>query len=801
MLNDIRVGVRSLLKDCGFTAAAVLTLALGIAANSTIFTIVNAVLLRDLPFTEPDRIVDLGEVSYLDLQDWRASSRTLAGIAAFDEQSMSLSDEEIGAERYLGAYISSNAFALIGQRPILGRDFRPEDDRIEAAPVVILGHDVWRTRYSSDPGVVNRTIRVNGVPATVVGVMPAGFGFPQIAQLWQPLSLLRSEVLDDRDAQFLAGFGKLRPGATSEQASADLGAIAARLTREYPKNTRRPREVEPFRSGVGAGTPVSVAFLFMMGAVGFVLLIACANVANLLLVRAATRSREVSLRMSLGASRWQIVRQLLAESAVLAALAGALALALSVVSLQALWRVIMASGERPPYWLDFAFDGRVFAFLAAVCLGTAILSGLAPAWLTSKINLLEVLNEAGRGRAGSRRGRRWTAAFVVGQLTLTLVLLSGAGLMIRSVLVQMRTDAGIDTSRLITMRLDVAAAGYAPEQRQSLYRQIEERFASISAVTASFASEVPLGGAPERELVTDDQPETSRGTRPVVGQMTIGTKYFEMLGTRPVRGRMFEYDDADASRVAIVNERLAAMYFHGEEAIGRRVRLLQLGAEDTAGGSGADWLTIVGVAPNVRQRSVEGGDFDPIVYVPVGVNPVIGTDIIVRSALDTAAVTALLRQHMREIDPDLPLFNIRTVEQALAFERWAQRFTGSLFSIFAGIALVLAVVGLYAVTAYSAAQRTREIGVRIALGAQGSHVWWAVTRSATAQLVVGLLLGASGSFAISRVLPSQLTGASGSDPVTLIAVAALLVVVGIAACFVPARRAMRLDPVAALRAE
>jgi putative ABC transport system permease protein len=795
---ELRVAARRLLTDRWFTLAAVLALALGIAATNTVFTVLNAVLLRPLPVTEAERLVDLGEVSYLEARDWAARARTLAGIAVFDERSTNVADDVNAAERFIGGYISANTFDVVRQRPALGRDFRAEDDRIGAPPVVILGHQLWTTRYRSDPGIVGRTIRVNGVPTTVVGVMPDGFAFPQIAELWQPVALLRPEVLNERGDRILAAFGRLRSDASAAQAQSDLTAIAAQLAREYPASARRPPvRVATFRSGIGPDTPVSVAFSFMMGAVAFVLLIACANVANLLLARSAARAREVAVRMSIGASRWQIVRQLLVESVLLAVLAGVVALGLSLVGLDAIWLAIERSGERPPYWLSLQMDERVFTFLLAVCLATSMLAGLAPAWVTSRVNLLGVLVEGGGRAIGSVATRRWTSAFVIGQLALALVLLTGAGLMIRSLMAQVSAEAGVDLTELTTARLDLPGARFAtPEQRGSFYRQLEERFASMPGMRVSYASEVPLDGAPQRQIVTDALSDVS-GEGRMVGQMTVGAEYFATLGTRPVRGRTFRHGDPDGARVAVVNERLAEMYFAGTDAIGQRLRLQTPGNPASA----SEWLTVVGVAPNVRQRSTESGAFDPLVYVSVDFNSVIGTNVIARSAAGAGTAAATLRQELAAIDGDLPLFAIGTVDERLAAGQWAQRFTGSLFSIFAGVALLLAALGLYAVTAYTVSQRTREIGLRVALGAQRADVWKTVTAGALRQLAIGLLLGIGGGVAISRVLPSDLTGTAGSDPLTFAAVAALLVAAALIASSLPVRRALKLDPMTALRTD
>jgi len=520
-------------------------------------------------------------------------------------------------------------------------------------------------------------------------------------------------------------------------------------------------------------------------------------VANLMLVQSAARSRDVSLRLSLGASRWRVVRQLLTESVLLAVAGGGGGLALSLVSIRLASQQILQTGDAP-YWLDFSMDGRAFAFFAATCLGTALVTSLAPAWLTSRLNLAGVLNDGGRGVSGSRSRRRWTGAFVVGQLALTLVLLSGAGTMIRSLLAQVSTDAGVDISRLVTLRLDLPAATYStPDQRQALYRDLEERLPSGAELRVTIANQVPLGGSGDRQLVTDTRPDVPPGERPEVEQMIVGSRYFDTIGAGLIRGRGFE--PGERERVAIVNERVAARHFPGQDPLGRRLRLLSSRGPQT--GPDTEWLTIVGVAPDLRQNSIEGGTFEPIVYTPYGVYPVDGAFVLVRSALDAGTVAALLKDRIGTIDPDLPLYNIRTVEEQLASERWGQRFASSMFTAFAGIALILATVGLYAITAYAAAQRTREIGVRVALGAEASHVWWLVTRRAAQQLGLGLLIGGSGGLAVARALPSELAGVNGGDPATLAAVAALLVAVGLAAAFVPARRAMRLDPVAALRAE
>jgi predicted permease len=613
--------------------------------------------------------------------------------------------------------------------------------------------------------------------------------------------LERAEVLTDRRESVFRVFGRLRDGVTVEQARADVAAMDAQLARMYPDPNRlTTRRMGYYRSGVGTDMGLRMMFLFMMGAVGFVLLIACANAANLLLARSVERSAETAVRLSLGASRLQLVRQLLVESGLFAVIGGVVGLTMSFLSVRLLWSTILATGDTPPYWLVPTIDVRVLAFFMVAVLGTAVLCGLAPAWLTSRVNLAAAYTASSRSQAGSRRTHRWTGAFVVVQLALTLVLLTGAGVMMSSLLAQARTNAGVDTASLIALRIDLPPARYATaEQRQSVFQRIEERFATVPGVRLSYASAVPLGGAAERTVVTDRTTGPVEQQHPVVGQMTIGTNYFDTLGTPSVRGRAFDRRDAESGDVAIVNERLAALLFPGEDAGGRRVRLFPGRARGGAAEPTSNWLTIVGVAPDVRQRSQEGGAADPVVYVPVGVNPLAGATLIARSSMNRENLVRLLREQMQAIDPDLPLFDIRTVDQQIAFNRWPQRVFGSLFAIFAVIALILGTIGLYGVTAYAASQRTREIGVRIALGATGFHIHRTVARTAIVQLTMGLVLGAAGGMAVSRILPSQLAGASANGPATLALVALVLVVTGLIACWIPAQRALKIDPAVTLR--
>jgi predicted permease len=806
MWSDIKLAARLLVKERGFTLAAVAALALGIAANNTVFTLINGVFLRDLPFADPDRIVsiqtrNLGNVrnpidnmSFPDVQDLRASSRTFAGIGLVDQATMNVSDSEHPPERFPGAYISADGFALIGQRPLLGRDFTPDDDRAGAEPVVILGHSVWRNRYGGATDIVGRAIRVNGVSSTVVGVMPDGFGFPDVAQLWQPLAVSSGPWLADRGQRDVDAFGRMAPDITIEQAEADLTAVMERLARAYPDTNRNvAARVTPYRDR-NTGGPVRITFTALTASVVFLLLIACANVANLLLARGMARAREISVRLSLGATRAQIVRQLLVESVVLATFAGVVGVALSFAGVRFVATSIRGTGE--PYWLRFPMDAPVLAFIVAVCLGTAVLFGLVPALHASRTGIAGMLNDAGRGAAGSIRNRRWTGGLVVVQLSLTLVLLTGASLTMRNVMALARVDAGVPIDDIVMMRVNLPPQQYAtPEQRRVFYRQLEERIAGAPGMRAGIGAWAPLRGAFSRRVTIEGQRQANPDDRPRVSNVVIGTGYFDALGVRPSRGRSFSANDGD---VAIVNERFAALHFPGREAVGRWIELDATGRPD-APASGR--LTIVGVVPDIRHEEFDVRIVEPVVYVPLASNPLTFATIVVRSSLSTAVVASAMRTAISAVDRDLPIFDAMTLTDNVAIDLQPFRVFGSLFGVFAVVALVLATVGLYAVTSFSIVQRRREIGVRIALGAGPGNIWWVVSRRAAVQLGIGLVLGLAGALGMGQVLQGVLSGVSGRDPVTLIAVPALLIVAAVAACIGPASRAIRVDPVVALRAE
>jgi putative ABC transport system permease protein len=806
LFHDIRFAVRLLVKDRWFTAAATMALALGIGLNATAFTLVNSFLFRSLPFEDPERVMYVGErdtvtgrtfmVSWPDFQDWRDAQKSFVGLGAWSAGTMNVSDEGRPPERYNGAYFSANAFALFGERPLRGRDFLPEDDKPGADPVVMLGEGLWKSRYGADPSIVGRVIRINDVPTTVVGVMPERMKFPD-ADLWVPLSRLPGLAVRRRDERFgMQAFGRLAPGVSPRQAQTELTAIAARFPRAGGgANTNIAATVMTFNERLYAG-PIRLVVLAAMGAVGFVLLIACANVANLLLVRSTQRAREIAIRVSIGATRWRIVRQLLVESVLLAALGGVFGLLLTFAGTR--WFDAATQGLGRPYYLQFTMDGRVLAFFAAVCLATGIIFGLAPALHISKTDINEVIKEGGRSGSGGLRARRWTGALIVGELTLTLVLLAGAGLMVRSFLMLYRLDLGVETAHLLTMNLALPERKYpTPEQRAAFYHRLDERLGSIRAVRgATIASNLPFGSGAAMRLTIDGRDTPAE--QPLITRVTVGTRYFETLGLTLTRGHAFADADGTPGReVGIVNQRFVSMYFAGEDPVGRRVKLVS----DPPAGPEPAWITIVGVSPTVRQRNIREPDPDPVVYVPYRFAPAPLMTLLIRTEGQPSLLTSTLREAVRTVDSDLPLFGIATMDETIAQTRWFYRVFGTMFATFAIIALVLSAVGLYAVTAYSVTQRTQEIGVRMALGAEARQVWWLIVRQSFVQLAIGLSLGMAGAVGVGRLLRSVLAQTSANDPLTLAVIAILFVIVSLAACYVPARRATAVDPMSALRCE
>jgi predicted permease len=806
---DLKYAFRMLIKDPWFTLVAVLALGLGIGVNSTVFTFVNAVLLRGLPFPNADEIVHVNSrntaegnsdgVSFPDFQDWRAQAKTFSSLAAYQQTTMNISDLGHPPERASGVKVSANAFSIIGERPIQGRDFSDSEDKKGAEPVAIIGYGLWKTRYGSDPAIIGKAIKINDVSTTVVGVMAEGMRFPTNTDVWIPL--VPDAEMERRDARPFNLFGRLASGVTLQQARTELTGICKNLERQYPDTNKSiDAEIMTFNQRFNGG-PIRIVFLALMGAVGFVLLIACANVANLLLSRSAKRSREVALRIALGASRGRVVRQLLVESTLLAFLGGILGWMLSLVGVRLFDLAVADVGK--PYWIKFTMDATVFGFLVAVCFATGVIFGIVPALQVSKTNLNEILKESGRGNAGGRRARWMASSMVVAELALTIILLAGAGLMIRSFMKLYAMDIGVDTSRMLTMRLTLPDKKYpTPEKRRLFYEALLPHLAGIPGVAGSSITSAPPGnGAGARGLEFEGRPEPDRKKVPTATTLYVSEGYFDTLGVTAQQGRLLSASDGNpGSEAVVVNTRFAARFYPGEDAIGKRIRF-------QAPASGPDaqkikpWMTIAGVVPNVRQRNAQDVDPDAIVYLSYRLDPPGGTAILIRARGEPGALTSAVRDAVQATDADQPVFGVQTMEQSFAQQRWPYRVFGTMFTIFAIIALVLSSVGIYAVTAYAVTQRTQEIGVRMALGAQGRQVSWLILRQGLTQLVIGLALGTAGAVFAAPVLGTLLVQIKPTDPVTLVGIGLLFTVVTVCACLIPARRATKLDPLTALRIE
>jgi putative ABC transport system permease protein len=802
--QDVRLAARLLLKDKWYTAVAVIALGLGIGANSTIFTFVNAVLIRGLPYEDSHRLMYInmtspGEgrqligVSYADFEEWREQSRTFEDLGANRGGTMNVSDSERPAERVAGVWLSANAFGLIGQQPLIGRNFLPGEDAPGAQPVTIVGYGLWQNRYGGDPAILGRTIRVNELPARIVGVMPQGMKFPNTAEMWMPL--VPDAEARRRTTRMLGVFGRLRPGVTREQAQAEIASFAASAAQRFPDtNTGISVLVQPYNERFNGG-PIKLLFFSLMGAVGLVLLIACANVANLLLARSASRAREMALRVSIGATRWRIVRQLLVESILLGLVAGLAGLALSYVGVRLFDDAV--SNVQKPYWIKFTMDGTVFAFLAGICVATGILFGLAPALQVSRTNMAELLKEGGRSGGTAARSRRFASTMVVAEVALTIVLLVAAGLMVRSYMKMASLELGFNTDNLLGGAIALAEPKWNdPATRVRFQEQLVERVRAVPGVkSVTAASGFPLSGGAQMRVEVEGRPVADRQRAPTVFAMSIADDYFQTLGLSLRRGRLFTATDGEqGSEAAIVNERFAAQMFEGRDPIGQRFRLL---------GDDRDrpWLTVVGVAPNVKQGNPQQAEPEPVIYQPFRQDPARSVGLMVRTAVDPAGVTAAIRTAVREVNPDQPLYNLRTYDDLLTEVAWMWRVFSSLFAIFAIIALVLSAVGLYAVTAYSVAQRTQEIGVRMALGAKRNQVSWMILRRGLLQLGIGTAVGLVGAYFTSNLMRTLLVQMSPHDPATFAIITGLLLLITLIACLVPARRAMRVDPVVALRAE
>jgi putative ABC transport system permease protein len=806
--QDAGHAVRLLRKDAGFTVVAVLVLGAGIGVSNTQFTLLTATCLRGLPIERPDRVLAIGArdtrgrrlgLSYREFEELRTAASSFAGLAASMGASLAVGDADRAPDRAAGTYLSANAFALLGERPRLGRDFDPADDHPGAQPVAILASGFWKARYGGEPSVIGRAVRVNGTPTVVIGIAREHFAFPSNTDVWLPLALAPGVATDRRTARALTVFGRLRNGTLTAEARGQIGAVSARLAHDFPdSNNGIDVTAVPINDFYNADITNPAWLAFITVAI-VVLLIACANAANLLLMRAVHRSHEMAVRASLGASRGRLVRQLLIESGVLAVLGALIGAACSIVGARFLWTLVPP--KTLPYWMTFTMDGRALAMLTVMTLSTVFIFGLAPAVHASRADVHQLMKDGGRTSTGGVAARRWTTAFLTLEFGLTTILSAALVLGIRQTRAAVQADLVINPSHLVTTWVTLPRDQYKTgDDRLAFFSRVLERLDATADVQASaVATELPLGGAAARLLSIQGEAAQTGGAAPTVWSVGVSEAYFDVLSLPLLHGRRFgDRDGAPGSESAIVNRRFAQMFFDGADPVGRRIRL----ADPNAAGTPAPWLTIVAESPTVRQRPLP--DPDPIVYLPFRADPSATATIMVRAGREAAAVAPALRDAARGLDPDLPLYNVMALDDAMARSQWNARLSTILLNTIAATALVLAAIGLYAVTTHAVGQRAPEIGLRMALGARSPQVVWIVVRTAMAQLGLGLLAGAVGLALWNRAFSGASRAAAGrgfGDPLTLLGITAPLVTVAVIATAWPAFRASRIDPAIVLRSE
>jgi putative ABC transport system permease protein len=799
--QDLRYGVRMLARNPGFTIVAVIALALGIGANSAIFSVVNTVLLRPLPYKNPDALVIVwDEQTHLgfpkdtpspaNFLDWREQNTVFEGMAATNERSFNLT----GAgepERLDGLRVSANLFSLLGVEPQLGRAFTAEEDK-PGSRVAILSHSIWQRRFGGDATIIGRALNLNGEAYTVVGVMPRGFQFraPQ-TQVWVPIAFSAEEAAQ-RGSHYLEVLARLKPGVKLQQARAEMSTIAARLEKQYPEsNTRLGSVVTPLHEEVVGN--IKPALLVLLGAVGFVLLIACANVANLLLARAAARQKEISLRLALGASRTRLIRQFLTESLLLAGMGGAVGLLLSLAGIRILKGFIPDTISQVQ---AIDLDAKVLLFTLLVSLATGLIFGLAPATQASNFNLNETLKEGGRDSGASVRGNRIRALLVMGEVAVSFVLLIGAGLLINSFLHLRTLDPGFRTDHLLTAKIELSETKYPDkEHRVPFYNELVRRVSALPGVeSAAVASNLPFTyNGDSMAIAIEGQPDPPPDQRLDVVYRAVGPGYFSTMGIKMVQGRDFnEQDKADSVQAVVISEKTAHHYWPGENAIGKR---LKPGITTSEG----PWREVIGVVKDTRQNDFVAPPKMQMYVVHSQINFVIPNALVVRTSIDPLSLATSVRNAVWAIDKDQPVSNIRSMEEIVSRAVARQRFSTMLLGIFATLALVLAAVGIYGVMSYSVAQRTREIGIRMALGAQRSDVLKMAVGQGLKLVLIGVAIGVASAFVLTRVMTSLLFGVSATDPVTFITISLVLVSVALLASYIPALRAARIDPMVALR--
>ena len=803
LLSDVRYAARNLLRRPGFTIIAVITLALGIGANTAIFSAVNALLLKPLPFPELDRVVAVweklpsrgvmhNEVSAANYLDWKSQTQSYEQFALYRWWSANLTGVD-PPERIQGFLVTANFLDTTGIKPIMGRNFLPEENQPGKDAVAIITHSLWQRRFGGDPNILNKTITINSIARTVVGVMPEHFNFPKGAEVYAPVAMT-PEFMKNRGSHTYYVLGRLKPGASIASAQAEFDNITPRLEQQYPE-TNKGWGAVVFPIVADTVRTYDTALWIMMGAVGFVLLIACANVANLMLARASGRQKEIALRTALGASRWRIVRQLLTESLIVALVGGALGVLIGFWGIDALRAANPGEASRfAPGWYQLGINAPVLLFTLGLSLVSGIVFGLAPALQASKTNLNDSLKEGGRQTSGS--SHRLRSSLVVFEFALSLVLLVGAGLLARSFLALVKTDPGFNPDHVLTMNLVLPSAKYKDKAaRAAFYDDLVQRVKTQPGVeSAAVVNYLPLGGSNSSDsYLVEGEPEPAPGDENDGRYRVASPDYFRTMGISIVRGRGFtDQDKAGAPPVVMVNEAFVRKHWPGADPIGRRIRFY--GPLESA-----PWMQVIGVVADVKHEL--NVPVTPEYYLPHAQDPWSGMVLVAKTSVEPGSLAGALRQQVWAIDKDQPVFDVKTMQEVRSTSVAVYSFSSVMLGIFAFVALLLASIGIYGVMAFAVTQRTQEIGIRIALGARSVDVLKLVVKHGMKLALLGMAIGLAGSWAVTRFIEKLLVGVEATDLLTFSVVSVCLLVAAFVACYLPARRATKVDPLVALRYE
>jgi putative ABC transport system permease protein len=803
LLSDVRYAARNLFRRPGFTIIAVITLALGIGANTAIFSAINALLLKPLPFPELDRVVAVwdklpsrgvqrNEVTVANYLDWQSQTQSFEQLALYRWWSANLTGID-PPERIQGFLVTANFLDTTGMKPIMGRNFLPEENQPGKGAVAVITHSLWQRRFGGDPNILNKKITINSITRTVVGVMPERFNFPKGAEVYAPLPMT-PELMKSRGDHSYYVLGRLKPGASIPGAQAELDNITARLEQQFPE-TNKGWGATIFPIVADTVRTYDTALWIMMGAVGFVLLIACANVANLMLARASGRKKEIALRTALGASRWRIVRQLLTESLIVALIGGALGVLIGFWGIDALRAANPAEASRfAPGWYQLGINAPVLLFTLGLSVVSGIVFGLVPALQASRTNLNDSLKEGGRQTSAS--SHRLRSSLVVFEFALSLVLLVGAGLLTRSFLALVKTDPGFNPDHVLTMNLMLPAAKYKDQPaRAAFYNDLVQRVKTQPGVeSAAVVNYLPLGGANSSDsYLVEGEPEPAPGDEND-GRYRVATPdYFRTMGISIVRGRGFtDQDKAGAPPVVIVNEAFVRKHWPGADPIGKRIRFY--GPLERA-----PWMQVVGVIADVKHELNLA--VTPEYYLPHAQNPWNAMVLVAKTSVEPGSLAGALRQQVWAIDKDQPVFDVKTMQEVRSTSVAVYSFSSVMLGIFAFVALLLASIGIYGVMAFAVTQRTQEIGIRIALGARSVDVLKLVVKHGMKLALLGMVIGLAGSWAVTRFIEKLLVGVEATDLLTFSVVSVCLLVAAFVACYLPARRATKVDPLVALRYE